>query len=252
MGRPSARQQAVIPTIPATPRRRNLAILASKFRVGAIASVGIFAFVLFSAAPGSTEEFKFNFKGSLSEGQHKRYVPPLANPLFNETPYITTEIRPLYLYTELPDDFLTTGGNIHIAAAEIRVALTERLGIIATSDGFADANFEAVLPDDNGFVNLSLGFKYAVHSSPQDQSIVSIGVEYEAPTGTVETGGISLEGDGDGFVDIFVTGAKAYEKLGLQGSVGVNLAVDDDHNTSMVHYSLHADYEIMPNFFPMI
>lgn len=109
---------------------------------GAVA-IGLFAAVAFSTAPVSAQDF--NFKGSLRDGLHTRYVPPLANPLFNETPYITTEIRPLFIYNKLPNDFLTRGGDIRVVAAEIRVALTDRLGIIASSDGFADANFNAVL-----------------------------------------------------------------------------------------------------------
>lgn len=203
-------------------------------------------------AAGSKGGFKLDFKGSFTDGQHTRYVPPLANPIFNETPFITTELRPIYLYNRIPDDFLTQGGNIRIVAAEIRVALTERLGIIATSDGFADLNFDAVLPDEDGFVNLSAGLKYAVYSQPETGTIFSIGIEYEMPTGSIETGGISLEGDGDGFIDIFATGAKTFGKWGLQASAGANIAVDNDFDSSFLHYSVHADYEVLPGLFPLV
>ena len=63
------------------------------------------------AGSSAAEEFKLDFKGSLAPGKHTRYVPSLANPLLNETPYITTEARPLLLYNDIPDDFLTTGGK---------------------------------------------------------------------------------------------------------------------------------------------
>ncbi len=56
-----------------------------------------------SVTPAASEEFKLDFKGSLAPGKHTRYVPTLANPLFNETPYITTEARPLLLYNDIPD-----------------------------------------------------------------------------------------------------------------------------------------------------
>ena len=100
-----------------------------------------------SVSPAVSEEFKFDFKGSLGPGRHTRYVPPLANPLLNETPYITTEARPLILYNDIPDSFLTGGGTIVIGAVEVRIALTERLGFIASKDGYADLDFDAVLPD---------------------------------------------------------------------------------------------------------
>ena len=205
------------------------------------------------ATPASADGFELDFHGSLGEGKHQRYVPPLANPLFNETPYITTEIRPIFFHNELPGDFITGGGDIRVVAAEIRVALTERLGIIASKDGYADVDFDAVLPDDSGFANISLGLKYALISDPATDTILSVGVEYEPPwPGKIDTAGISLQGDGDGFVDLFVTGAKAWDKFGLQASAGLNLAVDGDHDSSMVHYSLHADYEIAPGLFPLV
>jgi hypothetical protein len=218
-------------------------------------SVAIFALAIgvITPQPANAEGFKFDFKGSLGEaGGHKRYVPPLVNPLFNETPYITTEARPLHMHYDLPSQFLTTGGTIDVTAVEIRVALTDRLGFIASKDGYVFADFDAVLPDDNGFANISLGLKYAVLSKPKEKAILTVGIEYEPPTGGVKTAGIDLQGGGDGFIDFFVTGAKAWDKFGLQGSIGYNHAIDGDHDSSMVHYSVHADYEVFPNFFPII
>ena len=65
-----------------------------------------------NVSPAESEEFKLDFKGSLAPGKHTRYVPPLANPLFNETPYITTEARPLLIYNDIPDSFPTGRGEI--------------------------------------------------------------------------------------------------------------------------------------------
>lgn len=202
--------------------------------------------------PAFAQIFDFDFKGSLGEGRFQRYVAPLANPLLNETPYITTELRAIYFHQKIPDDFLTNGGHINAVAAEIRIALTERLGFIASKDGYAEIEFDEALPDESGFANISLGLKYALVNDPQNETIVTAGVEYEPPTGTLRTAGIGLQGDGDGLVDLFVTGATLYDKLGVQGSAGFNLAVDDDHDSSMFHYSLHLDYEAAQNFYPLV
>jgi len=189
--------------------------------------------------------------GSLGEGRHTRYVPPLSNPIFNETPYITTELRPFYIHQEIPSGFPSSGGQIDVGALQIRVALTERLGFIATKDGYANIDFDKNLPDDDGFANLGFGFKLAALTLPQYETILSVGVRYEAPSGNLGTAGISLQGGGDGFVDTFVTGATAIGDLGLQASYGWNVAVDRDHDTSIFHYSVHADYELFSNFFPL-
>jgi hypothetical protein len=202
--------------------------------------------------------FEFDFHGSLGKSENERYVPPLANPILNETPYITTELRPIFIHNSIPDRFVTGGGYINLFAAEIRVALTERLGFIATKDGYADLNFDAALPDTHGYLNISAGLKYAVVSDHKNQTFFTVGFEYEPPTGNISTGGIDLQGDGvqsdggDGFIDLFVSGAKTYGQFGLQGNTGFDIALDGDHDSSFWHWSASLNYELFKNFFPLI
>ena len=204
------------------------------------------------ASSSGANAFDFNWEGSHAAGLHERYVPAVSNPLFNETPYITTEVRAVYLHNKIPSDFLSRGGILNVVAAEIRVALNDRLGIIASKDGYVDANFKSVLRDDSAFVNLSLGLKYALLSDPATNSILTIGAEYEPPTGNLRTGNIHMQGRGGGFMNLFATGARAFGKLGVQGSAGVNLALDGDNDSSMLHYSAHVDYEVLPGFYPLL
>ena len=205
--------------------------------------------------PASAEGDKFlglDLKGSLGEGRHSRYVPPLTNPIWNETPYITTEARPFYFYHVLPDDFVTGGGHVNLVALQLRLAITERLGFIATKDGYADFDFDNVLEDEDGFANIAAGFKYALITVPEDEGILTAGARYEIPINDLETSGIELQGDGDGFLNIFLTGARAFGDLGLQASVGSNFALDTDRDNSFVHWSAHADYEVLPGLFPLV
>ena len=104
----------------------------------------------------------------------------------------------------------------------------------------------------DGFLNISLGFKYALISNPKTNSIFTVGIEYEPPTGTLSSASIDMQGEGDGLIDFFVTGAKAFDKLGLQGSTGFDIALDGDHDSSFWHWSAHVDYEIVENFFPLL
>ncbi|MBV1878672.1 MAG: hypothetical protein KUG79_13590 [Pseudomonadales bacterium] len=193
-----------------------------------------------------------DFSGSLVEGKYNRYIPAISNPLFNETPLMTTEVRPILLLNKIPDDFVTGGGNIKIVAAEIRVALNDRWGIIATKDGYADIDFEGVLPDESGAVNVSLGIKYAAYFNRQTHSIVTLGLEYEPPVGALESGGIDLQGQGDGFLDLFVSGATFKGRWGWQGNIGYNKALDSDHDSSMLHVSGHVNYQVNQFFYPVL
>jgi hypothetical protein len=214
-----------------------------------ISSVSGAALALAAALPAAAADF--DFKGSLGPNGLTRYVPPVANPLFNETPYITTEIRPIYLHNEIPKSFPTGGGRIDLGAAEVRVALTDRLGFIASKDGYADIDYNGTFPHERGFANISLGLKYAVFIDRPSNTIVTVGAEYEPPTGGLRAGPIDLQGGGAGLLDLFATGATVIGKLGLQGSIGTNQALDRHHDSSMLHYSGHLNYEVLPNFFPL-
>ncbi|MFQ5716514.1 MAG: hypothetical protein ACE5GQ_05375 [Nitrospinales bacterium] len=220
----------------------------------------IMVFALFigtlAAPPMGALAIDLDLKGSLGEGKHKRYVPPVSNPFFNENPYITTEVRPYYLNNTIPAEFLTGGGQIQAWAAQIRIALTDRLGIIATKDGYVNADFRNALLDTEGAENIAFGLKYALLSDPARDRILSLGIKFEVPTGSVGTSGLSLQGGGSGFTDVFMSAAGTvptmWNKIGLQGSFGFNLANNGAHDSSMVHYAFHADYELPFNIFPLV
>lgn len=222
---------------------------------------GIFTclFVVIGFAVSPAWAIDWDLKGSLGEGEHKHYVPPVSNPILNETPFITTEVRPFYVYHSFPDSVpglgLPGGGQANIWAVQLRVALTDRLGFIANKDGYADVNFKSRSVfniDDDGFANLGFGFKYALVSDPKQETIITVGLTYEAPTGSLKAGPFWLQGNGDGFLIPFVTAAKSFNKVGLQAMVGGKFALDSDKNASWFNYSLHMDYEILPNFYPLV
>ncbi len=191
--------------------------------------------------------------GSFSEGgfDRTRYVPPVTHPTLNETPFITTELRPIYAHHNIPNDFVTSGGEINVIALQGRVAITERLGFIATTDGWGDFDFDAVLPDTDGFLDIAAGFKYALIHDPAGGNILTAGLRYTAPIGDVKTAGIDLTGRGDGFLNPFLTGATMMGDLQLQGSAGVQIALSNE-NWSYVHLGGHADYEVYDNVFPFV
>lgn len=202
--------------------------------------------------PASASAMEFDLRGSLGQAGFTHYVSPVSNPLFNETPYITTELRPMWLHQEVPGGFATQGDDIDVFAVQIRVAITDRLGFIATKDGYADVDFDAVLPSDDGAANLAFGLKYAALAMPETNTLVTAGIKYEAPSGDLDMGGISLQGHGDGFVNLFVSGARTFDKLGVEANLGTQIACDMDDDTSFVHYSVHVDYNVLDRVFPLI
>lgn len=216
--------------------------------VSVAAAAGLFG-VQTSASAGAEE--RLNFHGSLGEGGFSRYVPPVTNPIFNETPLITSEIRPIYFHQKIPGDFITGGGNIDVVAAQVRVALTERFGLLATTDGYAFADFDGVLPDSEGFADLAIGAKYAVHYDPPAGEIVTLGLRYTPPTGDLNVGALELSGNGAGFLHGFVSAMKIIDRWQVQGNLGVEQGLSSEL-TSFFYASGHVSYEIAPGVYPLI
>lgn len=204
------------------------------------------------ALPAAALAMDFDLKGSLGEAGFTHYVAPVSGPIFNETPYITTEARPMWMHQAIPNAWASDGGDIDVIAVQLRAAITDRIGFIATKDGWADIDFNHNVPDTNGAADLAFGFKYAAYADPETNTLATLGVKYEAPSGGIKTAGIKLEGSGDGLFDLFVSGARTIGNVGLEANLGTQLAVDMGDNMSFLHYSLHADYNVVDRVFPLV
>lgn len=70
-----------------------------------------------------------------SAGCFEDFISPMTNPLYFEDPRNLSEIRFIFAQHDVPNKVLN-GGEVQYLAAHIRVALTERLSVIAVKDGF--------------------------------------------------------------------------------------------------------------------
>jgi len=174
-------------------------------------------------------------------------ISPLSMPTVNEDPRVSTELRPMYMYTKISDDFVTKGGHYHVIAAQLRLALTDRIGFIATKDGLIVLRPAEAVPEDSGFANIAFGFKGVLYEDDAAAAIVSAGLRYEAPWGQHDV----LQGHGKGLMNPFFSVAKGIGELHLEGYTGPGLAISDGDSS---HYdvALHADYRIADVFYPLV
>lgn len=210
---------------------------------------GALAGALIAGAAGAADGIVL--EGSLVEGGFERYVPPVTNPIFNETPLITTELRPIYFHQKVPGDFFTGGGNIDVVAAQLRIAITERLGFLATTDGYAFTEFDSLLPSEEGLADLAVGLKYAAHYDPAAGEILTLGARYTIPSGNLDVAGLELTGVGSGSLHAFASGMKIMDELQIQGNIGIQQSLDGD-NASFFYASGHLSYEIAPGIYPLV
>lgn len=178
-----------------------------------------------------------------------RAVSPVVNPLFFEDPHINTEVRPIFAYHNIDDDFLAGGGFVRYYAVQLRYALNDRLAIIATKDGYIDTHFsDAPSLSDEGWANLGFGVKYALIKDEAKQLIVTPGLKLEVPTGNQDV----FQGSGAGEWDLFVSAAKSWGDFRLLANVGARIPNDWDEQTAQAHYSLQAEYYTCKWFIPFV
>jgi hypothetical protein len=180
------------------------------------------------------------------EDPFRSWISPVSNPTNFEDPRATAEVRPIFAYHIIDEGFVTDGGNAYIAAVQARVAIGDRLGIIATKDGYVWLNPDEAVPDGNGWANIALGAKYAVWRDPESRSIATLGLRYEIPSGSEDV----FQGKADGVFNPFLSAGWSWGNLHLLGYTGARLPVSGA-DSSFFDLSLHADYQI-GMFYPLL
>ena len=174
----------------------------------------------------------------------EHFYEPVGNPLYFESPFNNTSLRLLYLHHDFPSGSQIGGGDANVWAAQVRVALTERLGFIATKDGYTDLN-AGILPHDGGWNDLAAGLKYAFIMDRDSDFVLTGGVRWELSNGDL---GI-LQGDAQE-LSPFVSFAKGFDRLHLLGNVTGRLPMDSDRGNFILSWDLHLDYEVAPEVLP--
>lgn len=175
------------------------------------------------------------------------FVMPVGMFIYFEDPFITSDLRLMYVYHTIPDDSVLRGGQVHAVAAQIRAALTERLSFIATKDGYSWVD-SGITQEGDGWNDIAIGLKYALIAHPEEQFILSSGLRWEWTNGSSDAwqGGESQE------LSPFVSVAKGWEDWHFIGAMTGRIPTDhNDGNYSLV-WNLHLDYKLTETFRPLI
>lgn len=175
-------------------------------------------------------------------------IDPVSAGFTFESPYVHTSVRPVFLYHEFPSSSIFGGGDLKVYAAQFRLALTDRLAFIATKDGFADLNPDAFSDDETGWLDLAAGFKYAVVDDEDSGLTITPGLIYEFTQGSSDV----FQGNGEGIWRPFVSAGFDLGEINLIGSVGADIPVDSDAESTSVDYHAHVSYEVNEWFVPLV
>jgi hypothetical protein len=180
-------------------------------------------------------------------GRWEGFHMPIVQFALFEDPFITTGLYPFFAYHEFPNSSAFQGGNAYDVSVQARVAVTDRLAIIATKDGYVwKRPGNPLLKDTEGWLNLAGGVKYAMLQNEEERYIVSGILRFEFPSGSSDT----FQGWGDGAVIPSISGAYGIGDLQLIGDFGFQIPFHGGQQSTSLFYHLYVDYNVAPFFAP--
>lgn len=183
----------------------------------------------------------------LPEGA-RQVTHPISSPYGHEDSYVTSDIRAWYLHHSVDDD--TLGGEIQVGALQVRLALTERLQLVAYKDGYTRMNFDGDALDGEGWNDVAAGLKYKFLEDWDYDIHAAVGVGYEFRVGESDV----LQNDDE--LRVWGSLNKGFGDLHLGATVNYFRAMDEDEgpfgSADRLSWSLHADYRICKWFSPVL
>jgi hypothetical protein len=168
----------------------------------------------------------------------------MGMPYLFEDPHITTGANFVYIIHRFDPDSAFLGGEAHVLALQLRVALTDRLAFIATKDGLTMLRADnPALPEENNIFDMTVGFKYALFESREEDFILTPALRYEIPLGSK----VLYQNYGKG---VFIPSASfswGLKRFGLEhaqliGSLGGQVPAKSARNSRSLFYNIHLNY----------
>ncbi|MFO0830984.1 MAG: hypothetical protein U0637_03965 [Phycisphaerales bacterium] len=176
----------------------------------------------------------------------ENFYNPVGQPIYFESPFNYSGLRFLFLHHEFSDGSQLAGGDVNIVAVQARLAITERLGFIATKDGFSWLDAGA-LPKDEGWNQLAAGLKYAFYVDKDQELVATGGARLMLVTGEDKV----LQSDTEE-ISPFISVAKGFDKFHVIADLTYRMPFDGDKGNDVAMWDIHADYEVAENFAPMV
>jgi hypothetical protein len=193
------------------------------------------------------------FGGSGSElSPEQRVVRPISAPYFHEDAFVTTDLRAWYVEHDFDSDTaaVLNKGSAMVAALQVRIALTERLQLVAYKDGYTEFDDAGALADNSGMNDLAAGLKWAFVQDWENQFHLAAGLGYELGVGEEDVLQDSDE------LRLWLSANKGFDRLHLGATANFLKAMDSDDsllgNADMITLHLHADYYLTEWFSPVL
>ncbi len=176
---------------------------------------------------------------------NSRLIEPVTQPTIFESPVIDTQVRPMVLFHEIPDD--AGGGSLDVFAVQARYAFDDRWAFIATKDGYVKTDPESG-SGESGMADIAAGVKYAWIDDPERGLLVTPGFVFELASGDEDV----LQGNGDGLLRPFVALGYDQGEWNTLGALGFNLPLDTDAESTSFDWHAQLSYDLNDKLQPLI
>jgi hypothetical protein len=179
--------------------------------------------------------------------EERRAVAPISAPYFHEDSFITTDVRGWFAYHSFPEASVLGGGSGRDYAVELRLALTDRLQLVANKDGYLD--IDSGLVKESGWNDVAAGLKYALIQDYKNDFHVAVGLGYQFAIGDPSV--LQNDQEARGWVSV----NKGFDKLHLGATLNYLKHTGNEDalgSSDRITYHLHADYWVNKWFSPVV
>jgi len=219
----------------------------------AAAAIALYAFALSAIEAGDYDKNPKAAIETSEEDPWAKAIRPISNPTLFDLAVPQTLLHPIFINNRMPSlvDTITgpvaVGGDYQLYALQFEYALTDRLSLNATKDGYIVFDPDATLSDTEGFANVALGPKYAWLLKPGKGLASSIQLLYEIPMGNRD----AWQGEGDGVFIPSISTLKMAGRFQFSNQLGFKLPIDGGTESTMFYTSAHISYELCDWFRPL-
>ena len=176
------------------------------------------------------------------------FYEPVGSPFYFETPFIDSQAKFVYLHHDFPDGGPLDNGNLDVYAVQVRLALTERLGFIATQDGYSVLEAREGADEEYGWNDIAFGLKYAFVADVEEQFVFTGGIRYKLNSGDSDV----LQGDAQE-LSPFISVAKGWDNnLKFIGNLTWRAPLSQERGNHLIQWHTNFQYDTGWGIAPLV
>jgi hypothetical protein len=205
-----------------------------------------------SSAPATVVEQNGNFGDDSSGGfltsdrGFPNFIGFISNPTRNIDPRSLTQLFPIFTYAWTDPFRVIPNGQLSAYGAGLDLALTERLSVGLTDGSPVWAHFNR---QRTGWTNIGGFAQYTLIRDTDDQFLLTLGLSWEAPSGSKEV----FQGSPPAYLAPYLTIGKEFGCFHILATTGYNFPAESATLTTRTYYAnFHFDYRVAGWFYPLV